>query len=279
MLRYEIVDVFTGRAYSGNPLAVVYDADELTTSQMQQIAAEFNLSETAFVLRPSIEDATYQARIFTPTEELPYAGHPSIGTAVALSMRGDIPAADVVQECRAGLLPISIDGEFATLTGAEPTFSDDIDPEPLLAAVGLTEDDLAGAPRHAGTGLEFPYLPVYPEAVARAVSYPRKDVPAVYLFSWDADRIHAHARLFAPGLGVAEDPATGSAALGLGVYLVTTGLLPPDGETGYLVEQGAEIGRPSQLECTVVAAGGRATAVRVRGQVLRVATGELVALP
>lgn len=279
MLRYEIVDVFTGRAYSGNPLAIVYGAEDLTTSQMQRIAAEFNLSETSFVLPPSTNEASYRARIFTPIKELPYAGHPSIGTAVTLAKRGDIPSGEVVQECDAGLLSITVDGEFATLTGAEPTVGDSLDHRPLLAAAGLDLEDLAGVPRSAGTGLEHTYLPVREDAVARAESNPRKDVPMVYVFSWDPERSHAHARLFGPGVGVAEDPATGSAALGLGVYLVAEGRLPADGRSGYHIEQGGEMGRPSQLECTVTAQAGKATAVTVRGQVLKVAGGELVALP
>ena len=170
MLRYEIVDVFTGRAYSGNPLAVVYGAENLTAKQMQQIAAEFNLSETSFVLPPSTDEADYRARIFTPVKELPYAGHPSVGTAVMLAAHGDIPTGQVVQECDAGLLSITVDGEFATLTGAEPTLGDGLDPAPLLAAVGLESHDLAGVPRRAGTGLEFTYLPVRDDAVARARS-------------------------------------------------------------------------------------------------------------
>ncbi|HIW62552.1 MAG TPA: PhzF family phenazine biosynthesis protein [Candidatus Stackebrandtia excrementipullorum] len=279
MLRYEIVDVFTGRAYSGNPLAVVYGAENLTAKQMQQIAAEFNLSETSFVLPPSTDEADYRARIFTPVKELPYAGHPSVGTAVMLAAHGDIPTGQVVQECDAGLLSITVDGEFATLTGAEPTLGDGLDPAPLLAAVGLESHDLAGVPRRAGTGLEFTYLPVRDDAVARARSHPRDDVPMVYLFSWDYDRSHVHARLFAPGVGVPEDPATGSAALGLGVYLVAEGQLAADGESSYYVEQGGEMGRPSQLECTVRAEAGKAMSVTVRGQVLKVARGELVALP
>ena len=279
MLRYDIVDVFTGRVYSGNPLAIVHGAEALTTSQMQRIAAEFNLSETSFVLPPTTGEATYRVRIFTPASELPYAGHPSVGTAVTLAKRGDIPTGEIVQECGAGMLPITVEGEFATLTGAAPTIGEALDPAPLLAATGLQPEDLAGVPRMAGTGLDHTFLPVRQDAVARAVSKPRDDVPMVYLFAWDADRSHAHGRLFGPGVGVAEDPATGSAALGLGVYLVAEGRLPADGRSGYHVEQGREIGRPSQLECTVTAEEGRATAVTVRGQVTRVASGELVALP
>lgn len=279
MLRYEIVDVFTGRAFAGNPLAVVFDADDLTAAQMQTIAREFNLSETAFVVRPTTGEATYHLRIFTPSQELPYAGHPSIGSAVTLARRGDIRPGEAIQECGAGLLPVTVDGDFATLTGAAPVVSDPVDPEPLLAAAGLTSADLAGEPRRAGTGLEFAYLPVHDKSVAAAVPNPVEGVDEVYLFSYDSERRFAHARLFGAGLGVPEDPATGSAALGLGVYLVAAGHLPGDTTSGYLVEQGAEINRPSYLECKVTAAGGAALSVRVRGQALPVARGQLLTLP
>lgn len=279
MVRYEIVDVFTGRVFTGNPLAVVFDAEQLTAKQMQAIAAEFNLSETVFVLSPVSEEADYRVRIFTPSTELPYAGHPSVGVAVTLARHGEIPTGEVVQECGAGLLPVEVEGQFATLTGAQPTLGVELDPAPLLAATGLRADDLAGTPRAAGAGIEFPYLPVQTEAVARAVNRPAPETPTVYVFSYDQQRRFAHARLFATGLGVPEDPATGSAALGLGAYLAAAGWVPSDGVTTYVVQQGAEINRPSHLECTVDVADGAAVRARVRGQVLPVAKGELIALP
>lgn len=279
MLNYEIVDVFTDHGYAGNPLAVVFGAEVLSGEQMQRIAGEFNLSETAFVLPPTRGGATYRVRIFTPTDELPYAGHPSVGTAVTLVRRDAIPSGASVQECGAGLLPITVEADTATLTGGTPTCGPALDPAPLLAAAGLTTADLAGTPRTAGTGLEFPYLPVTDDAVGRAASRPRDDVNEVYLFSFDSDARAAHSRLFAPGYGVAEDPATGSAALGLGVYLVAEGLLPADGVHAYTVAQGAERGRPSRLDCEVTAESGSAVRVTVTGRVVPVAKGELVALP
>lgn len=279
MVSYEIVDVFTDRAYAGNPLAVVFGAEALSGSRMQHIAAEFNLSETAFVLPPSREGATYRVRIFTPNAELPYAGHPSIGTAVTLARRGVIATGAAVQECGAGLLPVTVEADSATLTGAAATCGPPIDPAPLLAAAGLTAADLAGTPRKAGTGLEFPYLPVTDEAVVRAVPRPVDGVPEVYPFAFDPATSTVHARLFAPGFGIAEDPATGSAALGLGVYLVAEGLLPADGTHTYTVAQGAECGRPSRLDCEVTAEAGTATRVRVSGRVVAVARGEFTALP
>ncbi|HLV58335.1 MAG TPA: PhzF family phenazine biosynthesis protein [Natronosporangium sp.] len=278
---YEVVDVFTDRPFAGNPLAVVFDAGHLDGAQMQAIAAEFHLSETVFVLPPTSPAATYRARIFTPAAEIPFAGHPSVGAAVTAVARGLAPAGRVVQECGAGLLPLTVSGDGrATLTGGTPTLGQPRDPGPLLAAVGLPAAAHRGpAPRTAGCGLEFPFLPVAADAVAAAALDPAAArahaVDRVCVVSWDASRREAHVRVFVPGLGVPEDPATGSAALGLGVWLVGSGLLPPDGESAYSVRQGAEIGRPSRLECTVTAAAGAAVSATVTGQVVPVARGEI----
>ncbi|NJP35609.1 PhzF family phenazine biosynthesis protein [Micromonospora thermarum] len=283
-LAYEIVDVFTDRPFAGNPLAVVFGADGLATEQMQALALEFNLSETVFVLPPSQAGATYRARIFTPVDELPFAGHPSVGAAVTASRRGLFGTGPVMQECGAGVLPIEVTATGATLTGGMPTLGPELDPDPLLEMAGLTADDHVGpAPRVAGCGLEFPYLPVRPDAVARArvnaAAAQRYGVEHVSVFSWDADSQTAHARVFVPGLGVPEDPATGSAALGLGVWLVASGLLPGEGRSSYAVRQGVEINRPSSLGCTVTAAGGTAVGATVSGQVMPVARGEILVPP
>lgn len=283
-LAYEIVDVFTDRPFAGNPLAVVFGAEGLATEQMQALALEFNLSETVFVLPPTQVGATYRARIFTPVEELPFAGHPSVGAAVTARRRGMFGVGSITQECGAGVLPIEVGDAAATLTGGTPTLGPELDPEPLLEMVGLTADDHAGpAPRVAGCGLEFPYLPVRPDAVARArinaAAAERYGVQHVSVFSWDADTQTAHARVFVPGLGVPEDPATGSAALGLGVWLVASGLLPGEGRATYAVRQGIEIHRPSALACTVTAADGAAVGATVAGQVMAVARGEILVPP
>ncbi len=274
-LSYEIVDVFTDRPYAGNPLAVVLGADGLDRAQMQAIAAEFHLSETAFVLRPG-PGATYRVRIFTPAQELPFAGHPSVGTAATLARLGLIPAGEVVQECGAGLLPITTDGDGALLTGGTPTVGGELDPRPLLAAVGLTDADYAGpAPRVAGVGVDFPFLSVRPDAVARARTGAPENLDHVTVFAWDPATRTAHTRMFAPGLGVPEDPATGSSALAFGVWLVASGLVPGDGATPYTVLQGAEIGRPSTLSCVVTTADGAVTRTTVAGGVAPVARGEI----
>ncbi|GAB2946609.1 PhzF family phenazine biosynthesis protein [Micromonospora polyrhachis] len=288
-LAYEIVDVFTDRPFAGNPLAVVFGAEELATGQLQALAREFNLSETVFVLPPTVAAATYRARIFTPERELPFAGHPSVGAAVTAARRGwlfggwTLPGT-VVQECGAGLLPIEVVGQAATLTGGTATLGPELDPELLLAVVGLTVDDLVGPPpRLAGCGLEFPYLLVRPDAVARvrpdsAVAH-RSGVGQMSVFAWLPDERVAHARVFGFELGVPEDPATGSAALGLGVWLVASGLLPGEGRSAYGVRQGVEMGRPSWLECTVTAAAGVAVGATVAGAVQPIAHGEIAVPP
>ncbi|EEP73143.1 phenazine biosynthesis protein phzF [Micromonospora sp. ATCC 39149] len=283
-LAYEIVDVFTDRPFAGNPLAVVFGAEGLATEQMQSLALEFNLSETVFVLPPTQVGATYRARIFTPTDELPFAGHPSVGAAVTASRRGMFGVGQVTQECGVGVLPIEVTATSATLTGGVPTLGPELDLEPLLEVVGLAVADHAGPPpRVAGCGLEFPFLPVRGEAVARARvdsgAAQRYGIEHVSIFSWDADSQTAHARVFVPGHGVPEDPATGSAALGLGVWLVASGLLPGEGRSSYTVRQGAELRRPSVLACTVTAVGGAAVGATVSGDVMSVARGEIAVPP
>jgi trans-2,3-dihydro-3-hydroxyanthranilate isomerase len=283
-LEYEIVDVFTDRPFAGNPLAVVFGAEALAGEQMQSLAREFNLSETVFVLPATQDGATYRARIFTPECELPFAGHPSVGAAVTAGRRVGRGPGNVVQECGAGLLPIEVDGNQATLTGGPPTVGPELKPGPLLESIGLVDDDFVGpAPRMAGCGLEFPYLSVRPDAVARAQAdlsaARRNQIDQVLVLSWREAERTAHARMFGYGMGVPEDPATGSAALGLGVWLVASGLLPGDGRSAYRVLQGAEIHRPSVLECAVTAAGGRATGATVRGRVVPVAQGRIAVPP
>ncbi|MBO4208930.1 PhzF family phenazine biosynthesis protein [Micromonospora echinofusca] len=283
-LSYEIVDVFTDRPFAGNPLAVVFGAEGLAVSQLQQLAVEFNLSETVFVLPATQAGATYRARIFSTVRELPFAGHPSVGAAVTATRRGLFGPGQVTQECGAGLLPVQVDGNRATLTGGAPTLGPELDPEPLLEVVGLAAADHSGPPpRVAGCGLEFPYLPVTADAVVRArldtAAAARYGVEHVSVFSWEPVGQTAHVRVFVPGEGVSEDPATGSAALGLGVWLVASGLLPGDGRSEYLVRQGVEINRPSELTCSVTVRDGAVLGATVAGAVVPVARGEIAVPP
>src|SRR4051812_39162043 len=191
---YEIVDVFTDRPFAGNPLAVVYGADGLAHDQMLALAREFNLAETVFVLPPADSSATYRARIFTPEEELPFAGHPSLGAAVTSMRRGLFEAGPVVQECGAGLLPITVTAAGGgPPPGGAPPLGPPLDPAPLLAAVSLSETDYAGgeiaAPRRAGCGLSLAFLPVRREAlpVARVdvAAAEKGGVDMVSVFAWE----------------------------------------------------------------------------------------------
>jgi trans-2,3-dihydro-3-hydroxyanthranilate isomerase len=274
VLDYEVVDVFTDVPFAGNPLVVVLGADDLDTPALQAIANEFHLSETAFPM--AVTPSEYRLRIFTPEVELPFAGHPSVGSAWLLARRGLVSPGPVVQVCGAGRLDLQVGLDHVTLTGGAPTWSGPLPAAPVLRAVGLAGRDLIGVePRTCGTGLDWTYLLVRSDALERCAP----DLAAlrslggagVSVLSWDGEA--AHARVFAGGVGVAEDAATGSAALGLGVYLVETGLLADGGP--YTVRQGIEMGRPSRLDCAVVARDGRAVSVQVGGSVVPVASGQI----
>jgi trans-2,3-dihydro-3-hydroxyanthranilate isomerase len=281
LLEYEVVDVFAPRAFAGNPLAVVFGADDLTTEQCQSLAFEFHLSETSFICAPTEPAADYRVRIFTPFAELPFAGHPSVGAAHTLVRTGRLPAGTLRQECGAGVLDLVVDDDGAQLTGGRPTLEDGPAPEVLARAVGLSPADVTGLPADvAGCGLPFAYLSVRPEVVDRAV--PDQQAldalgvgEGVSVLSWDAATSTAYARVFAGDLRWGEDPATGSAALGTGVWLVERGLLAGDGTSSYVIRQGEKLGRPSVLTCTVTAAGGTAVAATVRGDVVPIASGRI----
>jgi trans-2,3-dihydro-3-hydroxyanthranilate isomerase len=290
-LPYHVVDVFAQAPFEGNPLAVVLDAESLSTEQMQRLADEFHLSETAFPMRPSTEEAArgvdYRLRIFTPKTELPFAGHPSVGTAWLMARLGRVAPGTVVQACGAGDLPLTVsaDGGPVELTGGAPTWGEPVDPAPALAAVGLRADDLAGEPvRVAGTGLGYQILPVRAEALGRCepeaallrtFAHPTSDASGVYVTAWDPTTSTARARMFAGDLGIPEDPATGSAATAYGVWLAVSGLVPADGEARYTILQGVEMGRPSLLTCRVDVAGGRPTRARLSGVVEPIAEGRV----
>ncbi|MEO8328429.1 MAG: PhzF family phenazine biosynthesis protein [Candidatus Nanopelagicales bacterium] len=287
-LSYHVVDVFASQRFAGNPLAVVLDGDALATSQMQQLAREFHLSETAFPLQPTdsqkTQGADYFLRIFTPEVEIPFAGHPSIGTAWLLHQLGRLPSGEVRQLCGEGLLPVSVNDRSATLTGGPPVVGDPVDAAPILAAVGLSAVDLRHPPRIATTGLPYAILPVRVEALERCQpdlallsstsAFPDTST-GVYVVAWQDNVRRIKARMFAGDIGVPEDPATGSAALALGAYLAQLGLLPAGSQT-VDVEQGVAMGRPSQLHVQIDIADGRASRVRVSGDVVRVADGRIL---
>jgi trans-2,3-dihydro-3-hydroxyanthranilate isomerase len=298
-LTYHVVDVFTDVPFAGNPLAVVLGADRLTARQMQTLAREFQLSETAFPLledpEAAVAGADYRLRIFTPEVELPFAGHPSVGTAWLVQELGLVPAHDgrVVQLCGAGALPLGRDDAGRVeLRGGDAHLGTPVAPAVVAAACGLAAHDVSGpAPRVAGAGIDFVVAPVRTEALSRAqpdLSQLRRSFPAdvshsddpnalsvagVLLVAWGDDAASFRVRMFAADVGVAEDAATGSAALALGVYLLDAGRLAADGESGYVVHQGVEMGRPSVLRCRLSADAGRTVGVWVAGDVVAIASG------
>jgi trans-2,3-dihydro-3-hydroxyanthranilate isomerase len=292
-LSYEVVDVFAPRPFSGNQLAVVLDAGDLTGEQCQALAAEFGYSESTFVSAPTDPDADhpgsaggpkadYRVRIFTPHTELPFAGHPSVGTAHTLVRLGRLPAGVLRQECGAGVVAVEVDDDGARLTGGVVSLRPGPDVASLAAAVGLSAADVTGRPAHlVGCGIDFAQLEVHPGALDRAVPDPAALtalLPGVQggisLLAWDAAAGTGTVRVFAAGLDWDEDPATGSAALGTGIWLAAEGLAA-DGVTEYRLAQGAAVGRPSELAGRVVVADGAVTEVSVAGAVRPIAAGTI----
>ena len=297
--RFATADVFTDRIFGGNQLAVFPDGRGLRTEQMQQVAREFNFSETVFVLPPEIPVHTRRLRIFTPGAEIPFAGHPTIGTACVLASLGEIPHEDewtrIVFEEGAGPVPVciqTVDGRsrYARMTAPQlPEIGPPAPPAADLAAMlSLEPSDLLEEPwipQGVSCGLPFLLVPLRDRgAVGRARL--RADVwervlsgywsPHVYLFALDPELAgrHARARMFGPAAGVSEDPATGSAATALGGYL---GVRDPrrGGTLRFVVEQGFEMGRPSLLEIEVDKKDGAIGEIRVGGASVLVSEGTI----
>ena len=287
-LDYDVVDVFTDRPFAGNPLAVVHGVDGLATAQLQALAREFNLAETTF---PTVRagGSAYDVRIFTPAEELPFAGHPTLGTAWLLRRQDRLERDDVVQHCGAGEIPVRVGTDMAELTARPRYVHQREDADALAAAVGIGSHDVDGPAYEASAGLGWVFLRVRAEAVERArvpgsgwsVEPAGADlVGGVCVWSSASDDpVTVHARVFCPDVGVTEDPATGSAAAALGSVLVADGSAARDNATAYRIAQGAEIGRPSTLNGRVEADGGTAVRVQVGGGVAHIATGRISVPP
>lgn len=291
--RYLLVDVFTGDAFGGNQLAVFVDGEQVPERLMQPIARELNLSETTYVLPPTDPADLCRLRIFTPLEELPMAGHPTVGSAFALAVEGRItPPATVRFAEGVGPVPVEVEGTAEEPTGAVmvqplPRFGPRLDePARVAAMLSLAETDIApGLPLEV-ISCGVPYLMV-PLASLRAVERARLrpdlweellgDFASrhVYLFSRETltEDATVHARMFAPAAGVPEDPATGSAAAALGGYLGARA--GADGTHRWRVEQGVEMGRPSLLEVEADVSDGAVTAVRVGGRCVAVSRGSM----
>ena len=296
--QYYIVDVFTSRRFGGNQLAVVPDASGIPDSALQTIAREFNFSETTFVYPPRDARHTRRVRIFTPGTELPFAGHPTVGTAFVLATTGAVPITgdrtSIVLEELVGPVPVSVRSakgvpEFVQLSVAQlPEYGP---PAPgaddLARVLGLqTGEVLSGTigPEGVSCGVMFLFVPVRDRGALGRARVRLDEFNAllagyvtqkVFLFCDEPELPGSHyrARMFAPGIGVAEDPATGSACAGFGGYLAKRDART-DGTLHWIVEQGFEMGRPSILDLEVDKRGGAIAAVRVGGDSVLVSKGE-----
>ena len=310
-LDFHTLDVFTDRTFGGNPLGVFPDAAHLPDLLMQRIAREMNLSETVFLGPPETDQGTARVRIFTPGREVPFAGHPTVGTAIFLAARSMGGAGDGLDRSRSGSARIILEENVGPvpvevrIEDARPVFAmfttallPEHRPSPhanaeLAAMIGLDEGDLGGEgpggaalePEMVSCGLEYFVIPVRTiDAVRRAAldtaRWQRMLADAwahhVYIVCMDAEGegVDVRVRMFAPGSGVAEDPATGSAAAALGGYLSKV-----DGSEQaslrWTVEQGIEIGRPSIIRVEADRVGGATSAIRVGGNAVEVASGTM----
>ena len=294
-LKFVTYDVFTKQKFSGNPLAIVMDADGLSTAQMQTLAREFNLSETIFVRKPADPAHMASVRIFFPTAEIPFAGHPTIGCSIFLAegkyKSGCSFETRMTLEEVAGLVPVTVsrigDVPFAMLTApVVPYAVEAVLPDVGLAAQGL---DLAAGDigfggqcigLHEG-GPRFLYIPIASaDGLARArpmepywsQMMAMCGVDSAYLYRVGEGGADYRARLFSPTAGIPEDPATGSASALLASQLLASGALK-EGTHRFTLEQGVEMGRPSLIRMEADVAGGSLTAVRIGGHAVRVREG------
>jgi trans-2,3-dihydro-3-hydroxyanthranilate isomerase len=294
--RYVTVDVFADRPFAGNPLAVVLDAVGLSGLQMQAIAAEFNYAETTFVLPPREASHTAQVRIFSPRQELPFAGHPNVGTAFVLARARPGGERGFQFEEQAGVVPLELLREGGEVIGAELTapqalsVRSEISSERAAACIGLDTSDLR-TDRHRPTvvsvGLPFVVVEVTtrdalrracPSIAAHAEALPLDGADAVYLYTRDvagsAPGVDIEARMFAPLDGIVEDPATGSATAAMAAFLAH--LAPgADSEARLKFSQGVDFGRPSVLETRTRKRRGAVEAVQVGGRCVPIMEGRL----
>ncbi|EMH4162023.1 PhzF family phenazine biosynthesis protein [Pluralibacter gergoviae] len=287
--RYVVADVFTTRAFCGNPVAVVLDAEGMTTGQMQQVAAELGYSETTFVLPPESPSHTARVRIFTPTREIPFAGHPNIGTAFVLAQDGALPTHLLFEEI-AGLVPVTLIEEDGATVGAEL-----IAPEALFRGSVVSRESVAAClsleagdicidkhrPLVASAGLPFLVVELSSrDALRRCVpslqgfraTLPLDGAVSIYAYTPDdavTDRPAIQARMFTPRM--TEDPATGSAAAALTALLAELRAIPTLLLT---INQGIDMGRPSLINAEYDARGEQPV-VRIGGRCVLVMSGEL----
>lgn len=296
-MRYLHLDVFTDRPFEGNQLAVFPDPPQLSTAQMQTIAKEMNFSESTFIY-PATGSGDAKMRIFTPGEELPIAGHPTVGSTFALALEGVIARGQTAFtfELGVGPTPVSLEWQdegldFVWMTQPNPTFGRIIDDRAALAeAIGVDEHTLVdGLPvQWVSCGVPYLLIPLASRAIVDAVSLDRRalveccrgagvDEVPVYLFSTEggSSAETAYSRMLAPGFGIAEDPATGSAAGPLGSYLVEYGVVNGAPAQSMVSLQGVAMGRPSRIHIAIDGVPGDISRVRVGGRAVLVGRGEL----
>jgi trans-2,3-dihydro-3-hydroxyanthranilate isomerase len=307
--RFLQLDVFTDRAFCGNPLAVFPEAEGIPDEQMAQIAREMNLSETVFVLKPDSDKALRHLRIFTPAREIPFAGHPIVGTWTMLAGEAVVPIPDggngwqrIFHEVGIGVLPVDVefkDGQPVQVVMTQGTFEvikeidDPHEQAEIARALGLAREDLdESLPIQViTTGLSCLAVPVRSLADLRDIRvdagllsdiYTRHGGAGCHAFTRETLEVgasRAHARFFAPADNIPEDPATGSACGALGAYLIHHGALslePEDGRYKFVIEQGDFINRPSRINLDVKGEAGRIEEVKVGGQAVLVARGEVL---
>ncbi len=295
---YTLVDVFTRLRFTGNQLAVFSEADGLSDEQMQAIARELNLSETTFVLPPEDSECDYRLRIFTPEIELPMAGHPTIGTAFVLArqdpQRLQSACADIRFAERVGVIPVRIkvkNGQPATISMVQPLpdFGPVFEQRHIIAdMLSLAEEDLlADCPIAAvSCGVPFLFVPVKTLSAVKRISLKLEvwkkhlqgsGFPHVFAFTQETESRQStvHCRMFAPAMGIPEDPATGAASGPLGCYLLRHGLVSAQQARTMISEQGFEIGRPSHIHIEITTKHGDITRVVVGGECVEVGSGVL----
>jgi trans-2,3-dihydro-3-hydroxyanthranilate isomerase len=281
--RFATLDVFTDRRFAGNPLAVVFDGEGLDTPAMQGIAREFSHPETVFILPPESRPHRARLRIFTPARELPFAGHPTVGTAVLLALRDQSPAGhEFVLEENIGPVRCTLEangGDHGRARFAAPQLPAEVGPAPddaaIAAALNLAPADIgfgAFRPSRWSAGNPFTFIPVSGLAAIARCGPNMATFASVFggvgAFVFCGEPAtpghHFHARMFAPHNGIAEDPATGSAVAAFPGVLAKFAR-PDDGRRTVVIEQGYEMGRPSLIHLDIVTAGGRPAAVSIGG--------------
>jgi len=293
--RYVTLDVFTLKRFSGNPLAVVFESEGLDTAAMQTIAREFNYPETVFVLPAAYGGHFADLRIFTPVNDLPFAGHPTVGAAVALARGGAKQQKFVVGE-KVG--PVSCEVSLRDADSGEATFTLPKLPErigclpdkhAMAAGLGLSEGDIGGDLEGGqwSAGVAFTCVPIRSlSAIAKArpqtdrfeAAFAQGGPGKAFLFCPETMEAghDFHARMFAPKMGIQEDPATGSAVAAFGGLVAAQGKLG-DGAHRLRIEQGYEMGRPSQINLTLTVSGGKLVAGQIGGGAVVVTEGAIEA--